>query len=163
MGAFDGRIPQATSSSSRRSSEVRLKKLPRLRVHMVASHTFGELRHELAQDEESFAARVRASNLHGTTSMPIGEHHPRIQVHRRVLQGDEESFAMSRRGRPHFDEVPLHDGIAQRHLQDHPPRELQVHRRLQHWCSQGRTRTHEGQGFSTPSTFLEDQAPRRRA
>ena len=38
---------------------------------MVASHTFEELRHELAQDEESFAARVRASNLHGTTSTPI--------------------------------------------------------------------------------------------
>ena len=64
MGAFDGRLPQATLSSPRRSSEVSHKELPRLRVHMVASYTFGELRHELAQDEESFATRVRASKLH---------------------------------------------------------------------------------------------------
>ena len=94
----------------------------------MASHTFRVLRHELVQDEESFAVTVRASKLHGTTSTPIGEHHPRIQVHRRVLQGDEESLATSRRGRPHFDEVPLHDGITQRHLQDDLPRELQVPR-----------------------------------
>ena len=98
MGAFDGRLPQATSSPSRRSSEVRHKKLPRLRLDMVVSHTFGELQHELAQDQESFAVRVRASNLHGITSMPIGEHHPRILVHRRILQGDEDCLAMSRRG-----------------------------------------------------------------
>ena len=110
MGAFDGRLPQAKSSPFRRPSEVRHKKLPRLRVRVVASHTFGELRHELAQDEESYAARVLASNLHGTTSTSIGEHHPRIQVHRQVLQGDEDCLTTSRRGRPHFDEVPLHDG-----------------------------------------------------
>ena len=158
MGAFDGRLPQATSSSSRRSSEVRHKELPQLRVHMVGSHTFGELRHELGQDEASFALRVCASNLHGTTSTPIGEHHPRIQVHRQVLQGDEDCLATSRRGRPHVNEVPLHDGIEQRHLQDYLPRELQVPRRQLHWCSQGGTRTHEGQSFSTPSSLRDDQA-----
>ena len=80
---------------------------------MVASHTFDELQRELAQDEESYATRVRAFHLHGTTSTPIGEHHSRIQVHRQVLQGDEDGLAMSRRGRPHLNEAPLHDGIAQ--------------------------------------------------
>jgi len=120
---------------------------------MVASHTFGVLRHELAQDEESFAATVRASNLHGTTSMPIGEHHPRIQVHRQVLQGDEDCLATSRRGRPHVNEVPHHDGIAQRHLQDNLPRELQVHQRLLHWCYQGGTRTHEGKASPPQANF----------
>ena len=40
----------------------------------------------------------RAMCLHGTTSTPIGEHHPRIPVHRCILQGNEECFARSRRG-----------------------------------------------------------------
>jgi hypothetical protein len=47
---------------------------------MVASHTFEELQHELAQDEESDAARVFTYHLHGTSSLPIGEHLPRIQA-----------------------------------------------------------------------------------
>ena len=63
MGAPNGRLPQATSSSSQRSSEVRHKKLPRLHLDMVASHTFGNLRHELAQDEEEFVPPTYTEQL----------------------------------------------------------------------------------------------------
>lgn len=128
VGAQDGHLPQATSSPFRRSSEVRHKKLPRLRVDMVASHTFEELRDELVQDEEINAARVCAFHIHGTSSTPLGEHHTRIKAPRRVLHGDEESLATSWSCRPHLDEVPLHDGIEQRHCQDYLHQHLQVSR-----------------------------------